>query len=116
MAGITKITAYIIATRGDDVKISAAFHKPTGKWVGWITLGPEDRYRPLLDSGPYYNSEEETLAAMKQCVADIRKLLQKKSALRNQQDKTYFVMFFQKPTNAALKKKVVCELRRQYYE
>ncbi len=69
--GVTRLTAYIIATRGDDIHVSSAFDSTTGKWVGWITLGPEDRYRPLLDSGPYYATSEEAEAGMRKVINEI---------------------------------------------
>ena len=70
---ISRHTALVIGTRGDDIKVSVSGPDETnGKYTGWITLGEEDRYRPLLDSGPYYNTSEEALAAMKQLVEEIR--------------------------------------------
>jgi len=72
--GVTKLTAYIIATR-DDINVTSAFSQPDGKWVGWITLGEEDRYRPLLDSGPCYNSREEAEAGMHKLIEELRRLV-----------------------------------------
>lgn len=70
---ISRHTAYVIGTRGDDIKTSVSGpDESNGKYTGWITLGPDDRYRPLLDSGPYYDSSEEALTAMKQLVEEIR--------------------------------------------
>jgi len=43
-----------------------------GKYLGWITLGEEDQFRPLLNSDPYYNTPEEAIAAMNKIVEDIR--------------------------------------------
>jgi hypothetical protein len=69
---ITKLTAFIIATRGDDIRVTSAFSQPDGKWVGWITLGEEDRYRPLLDSGPKYDSAEEAETGMRLLIEELK--------------------------------------------
>lgn len=68
---ISTITAMIIASR-DDVICTSAGPTDAGKYVGWITLGPEDRCRPLLDSGPVYSSHEEAKRGMEKLVAEIR--------------------------------------------
>lgn len=67
---ITRLTAYIIASRDDILCTSAG--PVEGKYLGWITLGPEDRCRPLLNSEPIYNSHDEAKAAMEAVVAEIR--------------------------------------------
>lgn len=70
--GISMLTGMIIATRGDDIKTTAAFDEEKGKWLGWITLGEEDRYRPLLNSQAIYNTAEDAILAMNKVVNDIR--------------------------------------------
>ncbi len=71
MGGISRITAWIIAFRGDDIHCTSA-GPVEGKYLGWITLGEEDRYRPLLNSEPIYESHEAAKAAMEAVVAEIR--------------------------------------------
>lgn len=82
MAGISKLTAFIIATR-DDIVVSAGFYKPLNKWVGWITLGLEDRYRPLLDSGPFYDTEEAALEGMRKTIAEVKEAVEKEVGAKN---------------------------------
>lgn len=60
----------IIASR-DDINCTSA-GPVEGKYLGWITLGAEDRFRPLLNTEPHYNSAEEAVAAMKALVEEIR--------------------------------------------
>lgn len=71
---INRLTALIILTRGDDIHCTSAgpVVSENGKYVGWITLGPDDRYRPLLNTEPIYNSHEEAKAAMEAFVKEIR--------------------------------------------
>ncbi len=69
--GISRITAYIIATRSDIV-ISAGGPTENGKYVGWITLGEEDRYRPLLNTEPIYDTPEAAKEAMTKVVAEVK--------------------------------------------
>lgn len=73
---ITRLTAYTIATR-DDIVIDAGGPAENGKFVGWITLGPEDRYRPLLNSEPLYDTKEEAKAAMHKVVEEVRQAVKK---------------------------------------
>lgn len=58
---ISRITAYIIATR-DDIVVTHAFND--NKYIGWVTLGPEDRCRPLFNTEAIYNSSQEAEDAM----------------------------------------------------
>jgi len=44
-----------------------------GKYMGWIMLG-RDRWHPLLNTEPIYDTKEEALAAMEKFVADIKAL------------------------------------------
>jgi hypothetical protein len=70
---ITLLTTLIIATR-PDIQITSA-GPVDGKYIGWITLGPEDCYRPLLDSGPRYDSHEAAMAGMREFVGDMKRLV-----------------------------------------
>ena len=70
MSGVTRLTAMIIASRDDIICTSAG--PVEGKYLGWITLGPESRCRPLLNSEPIYESHEAAKAAMEAVVAEIR--------------------------------------------
>ncbi len=68
--GISKYTALVIACQ-EDIQFSAG-GPVGGKYVGWITLGLEDRYRPLLNSAPIYDSSEEAIAAMKRLAEELK--------------------------------------------
>ncbi len=68
---ISRITAYIIGTR-DDIVVSAGGPDGNGKWMGWITLGQEDRFRPLLNSEAIYNTSQEATEAMLKVVDEVR--------------------------------------------
>ena len=69
--GISNLTAMIIASR-DDIICTSAGPAENGKYLGWITLGVEDRCRPLLNSEPIYNSHDEAKAAMEAVVTEVR--------------------------------------------
>jgi hypothetical protein len=69
--GISVYTAMVIQSR-DDVECSSGGPTADGKYVGWITLGPDDRYRPLLNTEPTYDTGEDAKKAMEAIVADIR--------------------------------------------
>jgi len=75
---ISRITAYIIATR-DDIVISAGGPAENGKYVGWITLGEEDRYRPLLNSEPIYDTPEAAKEAMTQVVVEVKEAVEQET-------------------------------------
>jgi len=70
VSGITNLTAMIIASRDDIICTSAG--PVDGKYLGWITLGPESRCRPLLNTEPIYESHDAARAAMEAVVAEIR--------------------------------------------
>ncbi len=80
---ISNLTALIIATR--DVRVSAA-GPVNGKWVGWITLGEEDRYRPLLNSEPIYDSADAATDAMNKVIEDVRLLNEEKQTTRTKRN------------------------------
>ncbi len=75
MNGITRLTALIIASRDDIVCTSAG--PVDGKYVGWITLGEDDRYRPLLNSEPIFASHDAAKLAMETTVNEIRQNIDK---------------------------------------
>ncbi len=76
---ISNLTAMIIASH-DDLVITATgpamgtedHPEWNGKYLGWITLGKEDRYRPLLNSDPYYDTAEDAVVAMKKIVEEVK--------------------------------------------
>jgi len=65
------LTAIMIQSR-DDIEVSAGGPAENGKYVGWITLGENNYYRPLLNSQPIYDSLEEAKKEMQKVVDDIR--------------------------------------------
>lgn len=70
MSGITVRTALIIQNR--KVRCEAGGPcKETGKYMGWIMLDVE-RWRPLLNTQPIYDSVEEAEQAMMDLVAAIK--------------------------------------------
>lgn len=71
---MTRLTAYIIATCTDLV-FDAGRPDDSEKWVGWILLGEEDRYRPLANSEAIYDSAEEAKQAMHDIVKKVRLLV-----------------------------------------
>lgn len=74
------LTQYLAAmmAAGNNVRITTAYFKPLNKWIGWLTLGEAERFKPLFDSGPCFNSEEEALEKMNKLVTDIRDYFNKK--------------------------------------
>ena len=73
---ITKHTAYVIISR-DDIVVDAGCEARSGRWIGWITLGPDDRYRPLLNSEPIYLTREEAIDAMNKVIKELRENVDK---------------------------------------
>lgn len=76
--GLSYITACIIATRSDII-ITCAGPTQNGKYIGWITLGPNDRCRLLLHTDPIYNTPDEAKEAMTKLVADIKESVEKET-------------------------------------
>lgn len=68
---VSRLTALIIQTR-DDVVVSAGGPDQQGMYTGWVTLGPDDRYRPLFDTGPVFRTEDEAVAGTRKFVAELR--------------------------------------------
>ena len=81
--GIDKLTAYIIASREDIVITHGGPAKDNGKYVGWITLGEEDRFRPLLNTSPIYDTPKEAEQAMGDIVAEIKDIVEKETGGKN---------------------------------
>ena len=59
------ITAIIIATRDDLRFDSSAKPANNGKYLGWISLPPEDNYRPLINTEPIFKSKRAAVEGMK---------------------------------------------------
>ena len=76
--GISRLTAYAIASN-PDIVCTQAGPAENGKYLGWITLGKEDRYRALINTEPIYNTPEEAVAAMEQFVIDTKKLVEEET-------------------------------------
>jgi hypothetical protein len=72
--GLSRLTAYAIATR--DVIVTAGGPDKDGKFMGWITFGEEENYRPLLNTGPDYDSEEDAKKAMQEIKDEIVKFVE----------------------------------------
>lgn len=71
---MTRLTAMIIATNGEDIKCSAGGpSKTNGNYVGWIEHWRDGRlHQPLLNSEPVFKSAEKAVEAMKEIVQEVR--------------------------------------------
>jgi hypothetical protein len=70
--GVSLATA--LAIQGNKVSCQAGGPSPdNGKWVGWVMMDV-DRWAPLLNTEPIYDSQEEAVSAMKSLVKKIRGL------------------------------------------
>lgn len=69
---MTNLTAVII---GANDTVRATFSGPceNGKFMGWITLGAEDRYRPLINSEAIYETADHAKIAMQEIIDRLRK-------------------------------------------
>jgi hypothetical protein len=67
---ISNLTALIIKT--DDIVVTSGGPAANGKYVGWITRDLMDRYRPLVNSDPIYDTPELAKEAMQRFVDKIR--------------------------------------------
>ena len=72
--GMSRLTALIIQTNGNNIKCDAAGPSPeNGKYSGWINLWKRGAFhQPLLNSEPVYESEEKAIEAMKEVVKAVR--------------------------------------------
>ena len=76
--GIDRLTAYIIANR-EDIVITHAGPSKDGKYMGWITLGEEDRYRPLLNSEAIHDTPKEAEQVMRDLVVGLKGIVEKET-------------------------------------
>ena len=79
--GITMLTAMIIASN-DDLIIDAGGPseegESKGKYVGWI-MKNEDRWAPLLNTEPIYDTAKEAKKAMRDLVKECKKIVAEKT-------------------------------------
>jgi len=72
---MTRLTALIIQTRGDDIKCEIYNRTEEGKVAGVINLYTDGEYdHPLLSTEPIFNSDDECLTKMKEIVDHIRSI------------------------------------------
>lgn len=69
--GISLLTALII--QNNEVRIAAGGPAENGKYMGWI-LKDADRWEPILNTEPIYDSEGEAREAMQKVVDEIRRV------------------------------------------
>ena len=73
--GISGITALTIRNRDDLIVTHGGPGKKgsecEGKYVGWIML-PEDRWAPLLNTEPVFDTAEEAEAHMRDIIKQVR--------------------------------------------
>ena len=62
--GLSLITALIEASAGGPAE--------NGKFIGWITLGPDQHYRPLINTDARYDSADEAKKAMEKLIEEIK--------------------------------------------
>ena len=66
---VSRLTAMVILT--NDVIVTAGGPNADGKFMGWITHGPEKEYRPLLNTDARFDSAEDATAAAQAIVDDL---------------------------------------------
>lgn len=76
--GMSRLTAYAIASN-PDIVCTQAGPAENGKYLGWITLGEDARYRALINTEPIYDTPEEAVAAMEQLVVDTKKSVEEET-------------------------------------
>lgn len=70
---VSRITALIIKTQGENIVCDAWFYIGKGKWVGTIELyNGGEFHSSLLESEACYGSAEEAIASMQAQVQQIR--------------------------------------------
>lgn len=84
--GMNRLTALIIANN-PTVKVSAGGPAKNGKYVGWITLGEEDHFRPLLNSDAIYETVEIAEEEMQKVITNTKAYIKK--GLHNQDPITH---------------------------
>ncbi len=58
------VSTILALVGNDDLVVDCGGPTDDGKYVGWITFGPEKYYRPLVNSQPVYDSPEAAKFAM----------------------------------------------------
>lgn len=70
---MTRLTALIIQSRGDDIVCTAGGPNKNGKFSGWIELYRNGEFdHALLSSEPVYTSEEVATEEMRKIVKQVR--------------------------------------------
>ena len=70
---VTKLTALIIQSRGDDIKCEILGQTKEGKVAGVINLYRDGEYdHALLSSEPIFDSDEQCLTKLNEIVSEIR--------------------------------------------
>lgn len=77
--GISGHTALVIANRDDLIVTHGGPSKDTNKYMGWILL-PEDRWAPLLNSEPIFDTPEDAEQYMRDLITKVREHMKKKMA------------------------------------
>lgn len=70
---ISTLTAMMICNR-DDIQVT--YGGPDldhGKYVGYVTLGPKDYYRTLLNTEPIFNSSDDAITHMNELILKIKR-------------------------------------------
>ena len=75
--GISGYTATVLATRDDLIVTHGGPAKKNGKYVGWIML-PEDRWAPLLNTEPIFDTPEAAEEHMHELMKQIKEHMEKK--------------------------------------
>ncbi len=72
---MTRLTAMIIQTRGDDVKVDAGGPDDNGKWTGWINLYKAGEYdHALISTESIYNTREAAITAIEDVINKVKDL------------------------------------------
>lgn len=70
--GISNLTMLILANN-PEIGITHAGPSKNGKFSGWITLGAEDRYRPILNTEAVFDSIELAEKHMLNLISEAKK-------------------------------------------
>lgn len=68
--GVSRYSALVIQTNA--VKVEFGGPDKNGKYAGWISLDVQDRWKPLISTGPLFDSPEKATAHMEALVEKIR--------------------------------------------
>jgi len=71
---VSLLTALEIGSNDDDtIRCEAGFDKEAQKWVGWIMYYRDGAFhKPMLNSAPIFQTEEEAVESVRRIVKDIR--------------------------------------------